>query len=145
MHLVTPHERRRAVRARDGLETALTGGSRSITKPLFLESGDMSDRGAHHAHAPPTETPALSARHRLVLDCLAEQGGQLGLVELARLCSARIRGSSTAAVPATALRRNYCRLAESTISELETKGLIEYREDGLVRLRASEPLRSGRD
>lgn len=145
MHSVTPHDQCRPVRARDGLETAFTGSSRSITNTVFLESGDMSDRGAHHAIAPSTETPALSARQRLVLDCLAEQGGQLGLVELARLCSARTRGSPTAAVPARTLRRSYCRLAESTISELETKGLVEYREDGLVRLRASEPLRSGRD
>lgn len=78
--------------------------------------------------------PALSARQRLILDCLEKQGGQLGIVELARLVSARVHGSREE-VPDAALHRTYCRLAASTLQDLEAKGLLEYREDGTVRLR----------
>ena len=82
--------------------------------------------------------PALSARQRLVLDCLEKQGGQSGLVELARLVSARVHGPREE-VPDAALHRTYCRLAASTLNDLEAKGLLEYREDGLVRLQPGSP------
>lgn len=114
----------------------------SITNTVWIEPGDMRDEGTYDRLTLRARTsPGLSARQRLVLDCLEKRGGQLGIVELASLVSARVRGTPTDAVPAAALRRTYCRLAASTIGDLEAKGLLEYREDGTVRLRGErEPL-----
>jgi len=94
----------------------------------------MRDEGTDHRGVPRRGAlPALSARQRLVLHCLETEGGQLDLVELARLVSARVHGSGGGVTDAT-LHRTYCRLAASTLQDLEAKGLLEYREDGLVRL-----------
>lgn len=71
----------------------------------------------------------LSARHYLLLGCLLEHGGRMGLVELARAFAARTHGYQSSSIPDSVLRDYYLELGRTTIRHLEAEGLIEYCED----------------
>jgi len=80
---------------------------------------------------------SLSARHRLVLLCLAAKGGTASLVTLTRDVAAYIRSVPPGAVSTTTMRRVYREVRGSMLKELEERGHVEYCGDvGNVVLRS---------
>lgn len=77
----------------------------------------------------------LSVRHRVLLTCLSEHGGEMRIGELSRAVASHVRQCAPQDVPQDVLRQTYTELAGRRLVELETKGLLSYcRDEGVVRL-----------
>lgn len=75
----------------------------------------------------------LSVRQGLVLACLSEHGGKLGLTDLTHCFGRHVHRTQPGSIPITALQRIHCQLASTILRELERKALVEYCEkEGIV-------------
>ncbi|MEF8813704.1 MAG: hypothetical protein V5A55_07785 [Halovenus sp.] len=93
-------------------------------------------RSVHRTSETGDGTPGfdLSARHSLLLECLSEHGGQVGLVELSRAFAARMHGCQSSSIPDSLVRRYYIEISRTIIDHLEREGLVDYcEEEGTVR------------
>ena len=89
----------------------------------------------------PRREYARSARQRLVLHCLVEEGGVSDLVTLSMKCAARLHDRPANQVPLEARRRLFSDLADPAVRALDCEGLVEYDDSrGTVRLRERPPL-----
>ena len=85
---------------------------------------------------------ALSGRHRLVLSILADCGGSLSIVRLARHVAVHLACESDESVPSSTVRRYYVEL-RALLDDLSHQGLVEYcATDGNVMLTGAETDRS---
>lgn len=83
----------------------------------------------------------LSARQRLVLQCLAEEGGVSDPVTLSIECACRIHDRRVERIPLETRRRLFSELTTPVVESLDGRGLVEYDDDrGIVTLRYCQPV-----
>lgn len=115
------------------------GGRSSITNILTGNWASMRDDGANRERRSGTQTSGrvstLSVRHRVLLTCLSERGGEMRIGELSRAVASHIRQCAPQDVPQDVIQQTYTELAGRRLAELEAKGLLSYcRDEGVVRL-----------
>lgn len=82
---------------------------------------------------------SLSARQKLVLECLFEHNGDARTIELAASYAARQLECNPSSVTEQHLRQSYSELGNTLLTELEEKGLIQYcRETGRIQVNSDE-------
>lgn len=84
---------------------------------------------------------ALSARQRLVLQCLAEEGGVSDPATLSVECASRIHNRPVDRIPLETRHRLFSELAAPAIESLDGQGLVEYDDErGTVTLLYRSPV-----
>lgn len=82
--------------------------------------------------------PGESTRRRVLLRCLAAEGGETDIVQLSVACARELYDCPVTALPPETRRRLYRACRETVIDGLAEQDIVEYSEaEGTVRLRTT--------